>query len=297
MSGVRQLRFGILVVGLALQGVAVAGVERSSEPLRVATFNIRYGSAPDGEDRWELRRSRVVETIRELDLDVVGLQEAEAFQTREILAALPRYAAIGVSRDDGRLKGEACPLLVDRTRFVIAESGVFWLSDRPEEPGSITWDNVCTRVCTWARLIDWETGRGGYVYNVHLDHVGQQSRERAAVQVRADFAKRAARAGAADPLIVMGDFNAAEDNPAIATIRGTSDDPLTLRDAFRVLHADGAGGTFNGFKLDSEGGDRKIDYVWVGPGWQVVQTGIDRRKIDGRYPSDHFPVWAELRWP
>ncbi len=293
MARVGWFGWGCCAVALLLAAAAQAGDEAG---LRVGSFNIRFGSASDGEDRWEVRRARVVRTMEDLNLDVWGLQEAEAFQVRELLAALPRYAAIGVGREDGRLKGEACPILVDRARFAIVESGVFWLSDRPFEPGSITWDNACTRLCTWARLIDWRSGRGCTVYNVHLDHVGQDSRLRAATQIRAHFAALAERTGGGDPLLVVGDFNAAEDNPAIETLRGATGDKLTLRDTYRVLHAGGAAGTFTGFDVKSDGGDRKIDYVWIGPGWKVRHAEIDRRKIDGRYPSDHFAVWAEVGW-
>lgn len=79
-------------------------VERSPVH-RVVTFNIRYGSADDGPDRWSVRRDGVIEVLDDLGADVVGLQEAESFQVRELLAALPRYAAAGVHRDDGVLAG------------------------------------------------------------------------------------------------------------------------------------------------------------------------------------------------
>ncbi|MGE3180222.1 MAG: endonuclease/exonuclease/phosphatase family protein [Phycisphaerae bacterium] len=270
-----------------------------TQKVRVMTFNIRLGSANDGPDRWEVRAPRVIETIRESNSDVVGLQEAESFQTRALLAALPRYAAVGVSREDGRVKGEACVILFDRARFSVESSGTFWLSDTPAQPGSITWDNVCTRICTWARLIEWESGRGLYVYNLHFDHVGQDSRERAALLVRQHFNEHVANAGVHDPLVVMGDFNVDEENPALATLlHGDNANAKTfkLRDSYRVLHAGARAGTFTGFKVENDGGTRKIDYVLIGPGLRVTAADIDQRKVDGRWPSDHFPVWAELAW-
>jgi endonuclease/exonuclease/phosphatase family metal-dependent hydrolase len=308
MTAALKMRFPIRITLLLMASATIAAAAEEATrpetpgPLRVATFNIRLGSANDGEDRWQVRRERTIEAIRGLNADILGLQEAEPFQTRALLEALPQYFAVGVSREDGRIRGEACPLLVDRTRFAVAESGVFWLSDRPDEPGSITWDNVCPRLCTWARLIDRRSGRGCVVYNTHLDHVGQASREKAAEQIRAHFLALAARrasganAGGIDPLIVMGDFNSGEDNPVVARLRGPADDPLVLRDSYRVIHPDGAAGTFTRFDLASAGGPHKIDYVWIGLGWTVHAADIDRRKVNGRWPSDHFPVWAELEW-
>ena len=43
--------------------------------LRVATFNIRNSSAPDGDYAWPIRRYVTVAAIDSLDADVIGLQE------------------------------------------------------------------------------------------------------------------------------------------------------------------------------------------------------------------------------
>src|SRR5687767_10019712 len=48
----------------------------ASPPLRVMSFNIRYGTAKDGEDRWEKRKALLLKTIRAFDPDVLGVQEA-----------------------------------------------------------------------------------------------------------------------------------------------------------------------------------------------------------------------------
>jgi endonuclease/exonuclease/phosphatase family metal-dependent hydrolase len=53
-------------------------------------------------------------------------------------------------------------------------------------------------------------------------------------------------------------------------------------------------GTFHGFRGGEEGD--KIDAVLRGPGWEVVEAEIVRDHRDGRYPSDHYPVTAVLRW-
>ena len=51
-------------------------------------------------------------------------------------------------------------------------------------------------------------------------------------------------------------------------------------------------GTFNGFRGRTDGG--KIDYVLVDSRWQVEGAEILRDNDEGRYPSDHFPVVADL---
>ena len=53
----------------------------------------------------------VFDLIRERDADLVGLQEALAFQIDEIQAAVPGYAVVGVGRDDGGRAGEWSAIL------------------------------------------------------------------------------------------------------------------------------------------------------------------------------------------
>jgi len=273
----------------------------AAEPHRVLSYNIRFGSAGDGPDRWELRRGKVAQTIRDLDADVVGLQEVEAFQVRELLEALPSYAAVGVHRDDGKLAGEAAPLLYDRTRYTLDRTGTFWLSDTPDIVASNTWGAACNRTCTWARLVDLKTGEAFSVYNTHWDHVSQPAREGSARLI----VQRIDNRPDDGPFIVMGDMNADEDNPAFRILlegaggsndgsMGSSNSGWRMTDTYREHHPAANAGTFTGFRLDSDGGDRKIDHVLRGPGLRVLDAGIDRRKIDGRYPSDHFPVWADV---
>jgi endonuclease/exonuclease/phosphatase family metal-dependent hydrolase len=256
------------------------------EPLTVLSFNIRYGTAKDGDNEWSRRKAMLFDVVREQDPDVIGLQEALDFQIDEITAAVPAYATIGVGRDDGRAKGEFAAILFRKGRFRVAEAGTFWFSDTPAVPGSKHWGNNITRICTWARLIDRD-GRGFYAFNLHLDHQSQPSRERSTVLLRERID---ARAVASDPVVVTGDFNVGERNPAIATLRG----PFV--DTFRALHPEEkAVGTFTGFKFGNTEG-QKIDYILVPPGTDVLSAEIVRFSRDERYPSDHFPVAARVRF-
>jgi endonuclease/exonuclease/phosphatase family metal-dependent hydrolase len=252
------------------------------EPIRAVSFNIRYGTANDGEHRWERRREAVFQTIRSHAAHVLGIQEALRFQLDEIDAAVPGYRVIGVGRDDGREAGEFAAILVDTARFEVPEEGTFWLSDTPEVPGSMHWGNRITRIMSWARLVDRSSGDTLHVLNAHWDHESQASREKSAEALLAALGPPA-RAGAA---IVLGDFNADERNPAFRRLLGGG-----LRDTFRSRHPDHASvGTFNAFRGDSLGG--KIDAVLVGGAWEVVDAGIDRTRWDGVLASDHYAVWA-----
>lgn len=276
----------------AVLALLTATLAASAAPLRmsVASFNIRYGTADDGPDHWQRRRDLVIDTVGRLEADLVGLQEALYFQINEIRSKHPRYAAIGVGRNDGAFRGEYCAILYRHDRFTVAAAGTFWLSDTPETVASATWGNRIPRICTWARLVDRMTGRGLYVYNAHLDHQSQPSREQS---VRLIAERIAARAHD-EPFVLMGDFNSEETNRAMAFLLRDADGP-GLVDSYRAVHPEGPAGTFNGFRGDTEGD--KIDYILVPAGVEVVKAAIDRTDYEGRYPSDHFPITATLAFP
>ena len=265
-----------------------AAAAQPREPLTVMTFNIRYGTARDGENEWSARRDMLFEVIRDTRPDLLGLQEALDFQIDEILAAVSGYAVVGVGRDDGAEKGEYSAILFRTERFHVAEAGTFWFSDTPAVPGSKSWGNQITRISSWARFVDRD-GRGFYHFNLHLDHQSQPSRERSTVLLRGRIDTRAIP----DPVIVTGDFNVGEANPALATLTGGTGAPFV--DTFRVLYPDVKDvGTFSNFKFGFHGTD-KIDYVLVPPGAEVMAAEIVRFSRNNRYPSDHFPVTARVR--
>ena len=269
---------------------SAAAPSQPREPLTIMTFNIRYGTAKDGENDWPARRDLLFQVVRDANADLIGLQEALDFQIDEIIAAIPGYAVVGVGRDDGAEKGEYSAILFRRERFHVAEAGTFWFSDTPAVVASKSWGNSITRICTWARFIDRD-GRGFYHYNLHLDHQSQPSRERSTVLLRGRIDTRTAP----DPVIVTGDFNVGEANPALATLTGAGGAAPPFLDTFRVLHADVKdAGTFSGFKFGT-GGPDKIDYVLVQPGTEVLSAEIVRSSRNNRYPSDHFPVTARVR--
>ncbi|MDZ7316681.1 MAG: endonuclease/exonuclease/phosphatase family protein [candidate division KSB1 bacterium] len=263
-----------------------------SPVIRVMTFNIRYGTAPDGEHRWELRRPLVFELLEDRAPHILGLQEALDFQIDELTAHFPQYRALGVGRDDGKRKGEHSAVLYDRHRFEAEESGTFWFSDTPEVPGSKSWGNEIPRICTWAKLRDRRCGAVLFVFNLHLDHQSQNSREKS-VEL---LLKKINEYAGDEPVIVLGDFNAGEENPAIERLlnaRSPEDAVPWFRNAFRLCHPhEKMVGTFHGFS--DQAGEEMIDHIFVSKSFSVKTAEIVRDHPPGRYASDHYPVTAEL---
>ena len=284
----RDVVLGALTAAAAVVAAplrAQAQVGAAAGALKVMTFNIRYGTAKDGDDHWDKRKDFLVDVIGTEAPDAIGVQEALHEQLAYILKALPQYALVGVGRDDGVRKGEYSGILYRTASLALSRSDTFWFSDTPERVASTSWGNTITRICTWAQFTASD-GRPLYLYNVHLDHQSQPSRERSVALLRARIEARDPKA----PVIVTGDFNAGEKNPAVlAMLEGNA-----LRDTFRVKHPDESTvGTFTGFKFGQVRGE-KIDYIFATHEWLVTDAAIVRTARGERYPSDHFPVTATL---
>jgi endonuclease/exonuclease/phosphatase family metal-dependent hydrolase len=282
----------LLLVALAFAlAASVAARQREPRPLSVMSFNIRYATDRDAENRWTARRSMLFDLLRRENPDIIGVQEALDSQLSEILRQVNGYSVLGVGRDDGRAAGEYSAILFRSTRFRVAQSGTFWLSATPEVIASRTWGNRIPRICSWARLIA-DGGQPLWVYNVHLDHESQPSREQS---VRLLLERIRSRPVPGEPVIVTGDFNVGEGDPALEPLLGKPGEDAAFLDTFRMLHpGDTEVGTYTAFEFGRTKG-AKIDYVLVEPGTEVLRAGILRYSRNRRYPSDHFPVVATIR--
>jgi endonuclease/exonuclease/phosphatase family metal-dependent hydrolase len=267
----------------------------AAEPVRVMSFNIRYGTAKDGGDHWDKRKEFLAATIAAFDPDLLGTQETLAFQRDFLARAMSTHEAFGVGRDDGKDGGEIAALLFRKVRFEKVAGGHFWLSPTPDAVGSKGWDAALPRIATWVKLRDRTDPAGKPVFflNTHFDHVGKKARAESAKLIR----QKLAELGTGCRLVVTGDFNAGEaSDPYRALFAKDGDAASPVVDSFREIHPQRgpAEGTFNGFKPTATKGER-IDWIAASRDWEIRTATIDRTVKDGRVPSDHFPVTATLR--
>lgn len=272
--------------------------------IRVMSFNIRYGTARDGDNHWERRKDFVAETIAAFDPDLLGTQETLGFQKEFLAEKLAGYTAIGVGRDDGGEDGEMTAVFFKTERFEKLAEGHFWLSETPDIEGSVSWDSSMTRMASWVKLKDHDgpADRPILFINTHFDHRGKVARERSAKLMRS----MAGSLGKGCDIVLTGDFNAAVDSPPYQAMFETSRRrdhldgvrPRVFTDAFRVMKQAAAPetgeATFSGFKANVFDGAR-IDWIAVAGDWKILSAAIDRTSRGGRSPSDHYPVTAIIR--
>jgi len=254
--------------------------------LSLMTFNLRYGTAADGDNAWPHRKETLVNAIKQSSPDIIGVQECLMFQAEYIANTLPEYHWLGIGREaDGG--GEMAAVFYRKNLLNPVETDYFWLSETPGVPGSRSWDTACTRMATHVRFWHRKTGLFFDVLNTHLDHESEAARVNgcALILSRANGPPKDA------PVIVMGDFNADAENsaPWNACIEaGFADSWLAARQ--RV----GPEITHGGFHAPNPGQKSRIDWILVRGPIQVEQCETVVYHENGRYPSDHFPVLARI---
>ncbi len=260
----------------------------NAQSVKMMTYNIRLDIASDGDNDWTHRRDFMVAQIKFYAPDLFGTQEALPHQVEYLQKNLPNYGHEGIGRE-GIGKGEASAIFYDSTKFTVQKSHTFWLSPTPDTL-SMGWDAACLRVCTAILFKNRQTQKQFWVFNTHLDHVGEKARTNSIdlilTRIKAMNTQQL-------PLVFMGDLNAEPEISFIVRLKNELADTRTISQAAPF----GPAGTFNGFKFDQPV-TRLIDYIFVSktPVITVKKYAVLGDSKNGHYPSDHLPVWVELEF-
>lgn len=244
----------------------------------LVTANIRFDNPNDGHNRWGNRRAALTALLRRLEPDFIATQEGWHRQIDDIDSDLPDHRLA----DDHRswIEDRMYPCIFYRqNRVELLESGDIWLSKTPDEPGSSSFGSSFPRLATWVRV---RAGSGRYlVANMHLDNSTDAVRRSQSLVARTVLADHL---NAGDYLVLMGDFNEAPGGgvaDALAQLGELYDPWIASKLPER--------GSYHAFAGESFEHDR-IDWILLDRRLRYESIELDRSKIDGRYPSDHFPV-------
>lgn len=263
----------------------VWGQALQAQTLITGTFNIRYDNPKDTGNLWAQRSPICAALIRFHGFDIVGTQEGLRHQLDDLQSALPDYAYYGRGRDDAASKGEHSAIFYRKDRFKVKDSGDFWLSENPEGPG-FGWDARHNRICSWLRLEDKKSKKNFYVFNVHYDHQGVVARTQSSMLILQKIRSIAGKT----PVILMGDFNGNHQSAWYRSIQESEE----LEDAFTLAKDPYINnGSFNNFRVYPSSKDI-IDHIFLTKAFTLKRYGILTDTYHGRFPSDHYPVLAEV---
>jgi endonuclease/exonuclease/phosphatase family metal-dependent hydrolase len=268
---------------------------------RVMSFNIRGAfHKSDGLNAWHQRAALNVQTIRRHAPDLIGFQELQTGNLQVYQAELRDYHYLLGNNVSGE-PPEYPAIFWKPARFDLLDSGAFWLSETPDVYSG-SWDTDCVRAITWARFLDKANGERFVHLNTHLDHISQWARTEG---LRLILSRLTDMRQGDLPAILTGDFNcnacdratnaaAADDNYCVLLDSGFSDTYLAGG------NTDAANSyTFHGYQGDQfvRDGTTRIDWIMTLDGarrFRVQSSGIVRDHAAPLFPSDHYPVFADL---
>ncbi|MEM9325102.1 MAG: endonuclease/exonuclease/phosphatase family protein [Bacteroidota bacterium] len=250
------------------------------------SYNIRYDNPSDGENNWHKRKADLVSQVKFYAPDILGTQEALSHMVEYLDEALVDYDFVGIGREDGKTRGEYAALFYRKEKFEVQNQGTFWLSQTPSEP-SKGWDANLERICTYAELAVRGSNRKIWTFNTHFDHRGKLARAESGKLI---VEKIKELAGETSPVILTGDFNAVPGSEPIEPLTAYLQDARLCQDCVVF----GQEGTSNGFDVN-RAGDRRIDYIFTRD-VRVAKYAVFSELLNGRYLSDHHPVFIEFTW-
>jgi endonuclease/exonuclease/phosphatase family metal-dependent hydrolase len=266
--------------------IALFQINSFSQSLNLMTYNIRLDVASDGENTWVNRKEVLVSQIKFYSPDIFGVQEAMPNQVSFINEKLTNYSFVGEGRDGGNT-GEYSALYFNSNKLTLLKSETFWLSETPNIV-SKGWDAAYPRVCTYGLFIDIRSGNQFWVFNTHLDHMGDIAKKKGLELI---LKKMETLNTGNLPVILMGDFNLESNSDAIAFLKTKMNDSYETS----IEIPFGPEGTFNGFNY-FETKNSRIDYIFVSNSEEikVKKYAVLNNSFQQKFPSDHFPVFVEL---
>lgn len=273
----RHLLTHMLLGILCLQQVVYA-----QEDLQVVSFNIRYGTPADGDNKWKSRRDRVFTIFKRYKEGIIATQEALPLQIDEILKEVPQLDVVYRSRTAEDKKGESNAIFYNKRLWSVVDHETFWLSDSPDQPATKSWGNTLPRISTLVTFESKTSGKQVKILNTHLDRRSHNSRVKSIELILRILMTEVEPM----PTILLGDLNAPVEDDII----------VRLKEFFTDAYS---GDELQGCTYHSwNGGSHcpRIDYIFYdnSGNLKLQNFQIDQWKRKFLYPSDHYPIVANF---
>lgn len=259
--------------------------------LKVMSFNILRGDLHGPEHDWTARREACLAMIAAEQPMLFGLQECTWTQRRHILESDSNLEAVGVAVD-GQKKDytnvSSNPIFWRKDILSLEEWGTFWLSDTPDATGSITWNGVKPRTCTWARFKVRCNGKRLLYFNAHVENAAGEETKDKSIRLIIDR-MRSANPSLQVPMIFGGDLNSKASAACLSSMMNY------LQHAPTYCTQTDKGRTLNSFK---ESGGSALDHLFYNKESFVGKKfWVDRGAYKNvTYISDHYPIFCELEF-
>lgn len=252
--------------------------------VKVMSFNLRSADSNDpGVNNWTARRPAVKAMLAAQNPLIMGCQECDPIQRKNIIEDDPRYAAIGVDLN-GPGDCEECAVFYLKDSIEVLAHATFYLSNTPDVPSRLNGTSNY-RVCTWGKMKMKKGGQEFYFFNTHLEYSAAQLRQ---PEMDIILGKIKEIVTEEAPMVLLGDFNCDEDDAIYNGIKNYGFQSCRIKAAVGDSHK-----THNGFG----GYAQTLDHAFYKGFAGVNKFATDRYKYAGiTYISDHYPIWATLKF-
>ena len=266
----------LLLVCLSLSSFPVHGENYETE-ITICSFNIRGSNMDTGVNAWSNRKKMVIREFGNYQYDIVCMQEPLTDQIQDFLS-IGIYEWLGVSGQGTPDSDVFTPIFYNKKKLNVLDYGTFWLSETPDVV-SRGWDGKFPRICTWAKFRDIENCRSFYVFNTHLDHVGEVAKLEGARLICRKIKEMIAE----EAVFITGDMNSTPETPPIHTFLSEFSNSREI-----ATEKSGPAGTAHSYgKLYPPS---QIDYIFVNEYISVTKAITITKNSDPVYMSDHYPI-------
>ena len=266
----------LLLVCLSLSSFPVHGENYETE-ITICSFNIRGSNMDTGVNAWSNRKKMVIREFGNYQYDIVCMQEPLTDQIQDFLS-IGIYEWLGVSGQGTPDSDVFTPIFYNKKKLNVLDYGTFWLSETPDVV-SRGWDGKFPRICTWAKFRDIENCRSFYVFNTHLDHVGEVAKLEGARLI----CRKIKEMTAEEAVFITGDMNSTPEIPPIHTFLSEFSNSREI-----ATEKSGPAGTAHSYgKLYPPS---QIDYIFVNEYISVTKAITITKNSDPVYMSDHYPI-------
>ena len=266
----------LLLVCLSLSSFPVHGENYETE-ITICSFNIRGSNMDTGVNAWSNRKKMVIREFGNYQYDIVCMQEPLTDQIQDVLS-IGIYEWLGVSGQGTPDSDVFTPIFYNKKKLNVLDYGTFWLSETPDVV-SRGWDGKFPRICTWAKFRDIENCRSFYVFNTHLDHVGEVAKLEGARLI----CRKIKEMTAEEAVFITGDMNSTPETPPIHTFLSEFSNSREI-----ATEKSGPAGTAHSYgKLYPPS---QIDYIFVNEYISVTKAITITKNSDPVYMSDHYPI-------
>lgn len=294
---VLAVAFAVLGTLVGCQSIRNSGnallPEARPDALRIATYNVHYiilaqDSGPWSRGDWDRRKGPMDLAFKEISADVIGFQEMESFARGSeghvnlkldwLLENNPNYAAAAVG--DPATFPSTQPILYRSDKLALVDQGWFFFSDTPDVIYSRTFNGSYPAFTSWAQFRDTDTGKTFRVVNVHTDYGSRTNRLRSVSLVAERIKPWIARN---ETVFLIGDINARLGDRAIDILTDTGLQFAPIRGA--TYHFNRGINLFGAIDHVASIGDTRL----------VGDPVVLRKKFDGEWPADHYPVITDFQ--